>query len=213
MKEYLNKIICGDSLEIMKKLPDKCIDLVLTDPPYGINADKGVGGGSSRGVVNKFEGNWDTKIPDKEYFTEIFRISKNQIIFGGNYMTEFLPPTSSWVIWDKREGLPERTFADCEMAWVSDKKPARIFRYKWDGMIQEDMKNKEPKHHPTMKPLALMTYCLARFPEAEVILDPFLGSGTTALAVKNAGKKYIGIEMMEQYCEVARIRLSQDSLF
>ncbi len=206
-------IIHGDCLEVMKTFPDKSFDLVLTDPPYGIGADKGVGGGSHRGAVNKFEGDWDSAIPSADYFKEIFRISKHQIIFGGNYMTEHLPPTASWFIWDKREGLPERTFADCEMAWVSEGSPARIFRFQWDGMIQQDMKNKEVKYHPTIKPLELMKWCLSRFPEAQTILDPFMGSGTTLVAAKQLGRNATGIEISEKYCEIARNRLKQDLLF
>lgn len=213
IENYINKVIQGDCLEVMKQMPDKCVDLVLTDPPYGINADKGVGGGSKRGAVNKFEGEWDSSIPEKEYFDEIFRVSKHQVIFGGNYMTEFLPPKASWFIWDKREGLPERTFADCEMAWVSTGSPARIFRFKWDGMIQENMKTKEVKHHPTIKPVELMKWCLERFPEAQIILDPFGGSCTTAVACKQLNRKYICIEKEEKYVKICHERLAQDLLF
>lgn len=206
------KIIQGDCLEVMRGFPDKHFDLVLTDPPYGIGAANGIGGGSSRGAVNKFEGDWDNAIPGKEYFDEMRRVSKEQIIFGGNYFTEHLPPTASWFIWDKREGLPERTFADCEMAWVSEGSPARIFRFRWDGMIQEDMKNKEVKYHPTLKPVELMKWCLSRFPETTSVLDPFMGSGTTLVAAKQLGISATGIEISEKYCEVAKNRLSQDTL-
>lgn len=203
----LNQIIHGDCLAVMKTLPDKSVDLVLTDPPYGIGADKGVGGGSYRGAVHKFEGDWDNSIPNKEYFDEIFRVSKNQIIFGGNYMTEYLPPRSSWIIWDKREGLPQRTFADCEMAWVSDKTPARIFRFRWDGMIQENMKDKEVKYHPTIKPVELMKYCLQKFPDANIVLDPFGGSCTTAVACKQLKRNYICIEKEAKYVQICNERL------
>jgi len=214
MDKYLNKIIQGDCLEVLKQLPDNSVDLVLTDPPYGINADKGVGGGSHRGKVNKFDGNWDSTIPSKEYFDEIFRVSKNQIIFGGNYFTEYLKNSPCYIIWDKREGLPTRTFADCEMAWTSFKSPARIFRFRWDGMIQENMKNKEVKFHPTLKPLELFRWIIENYSEeGQIILDPFLGSGTTAVACKQLGRNYIGIELSQEYCDIANKRLEQDVLF
>ena len=207
------QIIQGDCLEVMKGFADKSFDLVLTDPPYGIGAANGVGGGSKRGFVKKYEGDWDNYIPTKEVFDEIFRVSKNQIIFGGNYMTEFLPPRASWFIWDKREGLPERPFADCEMAWVSEGSPARIFRFKWDGMIQENMKDKEFRHHPSMKPIELMKWCLSRFPDSLTVLDPFLGSGSSLVACNQMQIKGIGIEISPEYCEIARKRLEQESLF
>ena len=209
----MEQVILGDCLEVMKGMADKSFDLVLTDPPYGIGAANGIGGGSNRGFVKRFEGDWDDSIPSREYFDEIFRVSKDQVIFGGNYMTEFLPARSSWFIWDKREGLPERTFADCEMAWVSDGKPARIFRHKWDGMIQEDMGNKEQKFHPTMKPIELMRWCLSRFPEAQTILDPFAGSGTTGVAARYLGRSFTLIEKEPKYVDIIKSRLSQESLF
>lgn len=211
----VNQIILGDCLEVMRGFKDEQFDLVLTDPPYGIGADKGIGGGSHRGAVKKFQGDWDSSIPSKAYFDEIFRVSKQQVIFGGNYMTEHLPPKASWFIWDKREGLPERTFADCEMAWVSTGAPARIFRYQWDGMIQEDMKNKEHKFHPTMKPLELMRWCISRFKDINTILDPFMGSGSTLVAAKTLKINCTGIEISPEYVQIAKDRLSamSDPLF
>lgn len=200
----------GDCLELMKKLPDNCIDLVLTDPPYGIGADKGVGGGSKRGAVKKFSGDWDSKIPDKNFFDEMLRISKYQIVWGGNYFTEHIYPVSSWLIWDKREGLPERTFADCEMAWTNFNSPARIFRHKWDGMIQENMKNKEERIHPTQKPLKLFKWCLEKYampiiekqgikPKDFIVADFFGGSFTAALACEDYGFSYIIAEKDKDY--------------
>ena len=212
--DYINKVICGDCLEVMKNIPDNSIDLVLTDPPYGIGADKGVGGGSKRGAVNKFEGEWDKKIPDKKVFDEIFRVSKNQIIFGGNYFVEYLHNSSCWLVWDKRESLPQRTFADAELLWTSFKSPVRIYRYKWDGMIQQDMKNKDYKWHPTLKPVKLIEKILLDYSEEkQTILDPFLGSGTTAVACQNLHRNFIGIEISPEYCKIAEERLRQKPLF
>jgi len=192
-KECINEVVCGDSLELMKMIPDNAIDLCLTDPPYGIGISNKVGGGSKRGAAKDFgKTDWDNFTPTQEFFDEIMRISKNQIIFGGNYFN--LPTTPCYLIWDKREGLPVRTFADCEMAWTSFTSPARIFRWKWDGMIQENMgKRKEVRQHPTQKPLELMKWCLANYVEWKpnnpkpIICDPFAGSFTTARACKDMG--------------------------
>lgn len=214
-KELINEVVQGDCLGGMKMIPDKSIDLIVTDPPYGLNiASKGhVGGGSIRGTAQKFEMSlWDIKRPDKKYFEEIFRISKNQIIFGGNYFIDFLEPKSCWIIWDKRDGLPERTFADCEIAWTSFEEPARIFRNKWDGFITE---GKEQKlGHPTQKPIALMQAIIERFSkETDLICDPFMGSWTTARACKDLGRNFIGFELEEKYCKVGEERLRQQNLF
>jgi len=208
----LNQAFNMDCLQFMKMLPDKCIDLVLTDPPYGIGADKGVGGGSKRGDVKKFSGDWDSKIPEKELFEQIFRISKNQIIWGGNYFTEYLKPTSSWIIWDKREGLPERTFADCEMAWNSIKSPARIFRHKWDGMIQENMKDKDIRIHPTQKPVKLFKWCIEKYVTNEkIIFDPFLGSFSSSIACNSYGLNWLGCELSEEFYTSGYHRYEQET--
>ncbi len=205
------KIIHGDCLEIMRTMEDDQYDWVITDPPYGINADKGIGGGSERGEVKKFEGGWDSKTPDKEVFDEMMRVSKNQIIFGGNYFTDKLPPSSGWIIWDKRCGkMPERTFADGEMAWTSLKKPMRIFRFVWDGMIQSNMKFKEKRVHPTQKPLEVMKWIIEKYTQSdETILDPFLGSGSTIIAAESLDRKCDGIEISKEFCDIAKERLGK----
>jgi site-specific DNA-methyltransferase (adenine-specific) len=196
----------------MKGMPDKSVDLVLTDPPYGINlAKKGTtGGGSHRGKATDFGNqNWDTLIPSKEYFDEIFRVSKNQVIFGGNYMTEFLPPHACWIVWDKRCGItPERTFADGELAWTSFDSPMRIIRFLWDGMIQQDMKNKEVRHHPAIKPVEVISQIMTMFSnENDLILDPFGGSCTAAVAAENLKRRWICIEKEEKYVNICNERL------
>ena len=138
MEQYLNKIICADSLEFMKSLPDKCIDLVLTDPPYGI----GIAKNPFRQKHEKKE--WDDFIPAKEYFDEIFRISKDQVIFGGNYFE--LPPCRGFFVWDKKQS-EKFSSAMCEYAWSSRNAPAKIFR-KHAASFE--------KFHPTTKPLEMM---------------------------------------------------------
>jgi len=143
---------------------------------------------------------------------EIFRISKNQIIFGGNYYGSVLGDTNCYIVWDKDNG--DNDFADCELAWTSFKSAVRKFKWRWNGMLQEDMKYKEARFHPTQKPVELMKWILGKYSEpTDLILDPFLGSGTTAVAAKQLHRRYIGIEISPKYCEIAKQRLGQEVLF
>ena len=219
--DFINKVIQGDCLEVMKQMPDKCVDLVVTDPPYGINVGKpireiesnfatvGIKGASTPKSYRGFD---DSRIPAKEYFDEMMRISKNQVIFGGNYFAEYLKNSSCWLVWDKDN--QESFFADCELAWTSFSTAVRKFKWKWQGMIQENMgRGKEERHHPTQKPVAVMEWILQSYSEENMtICDPFLGSGTTAVACKNLKRNYIGIEISEYYCKIAEERLRQDIL-
>lgn len=202
VEEMLNTVICGDSLEVMKQLPDKCIDLVLTDPPYGIGEDGGKYRDRKGGGLRVLEkGNWDKERPSKEYFQEMMRVSKNQIIFGGNYFTDYLPVSRGWIYWGKKMG---GDFSDGELAWTSFDKVLKEFQ----------LCNKMPgKQHPTEKPKKLIAWILANWSsETDLIVDPFLGSGTTAVAAKQLGRNFIGIEISEKYCKIARERLRQDIL-
>ena len=218
-KDIINKVHCADCLGFMKTLPDNSVDLVLTDPPYGIDIGKMsftnsiIGGVAKR---NNYKGisDWDKFTPSKEYFDEMIRISKKQVIFGGNYFADKLPPSGQWVVWDKRvEDKYSNDFADCELAWTSENKPSRIIRFLWSGMMQGDMKNKEVRFHPTQKPLFVIKKIIDMFSEEnDTILDPFLGSGTTAIACKNLHRNFIGIEISEKYCKIARDRLRQQTL-
>jgi DNA modification methylase len=133
----------------------------------------------------------------------------HQIIFGGNYLE--LPPATCWLVWGKDNG--ENDFADCELAWTNLPRAVRRKRHRWAGMLQEDMAHKEPRVHPTQKPLAVMAWALSLAPaDAVTVLDPFMGSGTTLVAARNAGKQAIGIEREERFCEEAVRRLSQGML-
>ena len=191
----------NDCLEVMKEFNDKQFDLCLTDPPYGIKADKmQMGSGEHR--WNKSVCGWDHNTPIKEYFTELFRISKNQVIWGGNYFTNILPPSKHWLIWDKLN--PNLSFAEAEMAWVYKGKRVRLFKKYVANQI---------KYHPTQKPECLMTWVLSKYTkEDDVIIDPYLGSGTTARACKDLGRKCIGIEISKEYCDIAVKRLGQEVL-
>ena len=190
----------GDCLEIMPHLEP--VDLVLTDPPYGIGAGTGIGKVTKEGSdFRKFK-QWDSNPPSKQVFDLILNISKDQIIWGGNYFD--LPPSQCFFIWDKVQ--PSNfTLAMAEMAWVSLKIPAKIYR--WKSM---SINNGSAKFHPTQKPLRLMKWCLGFTEEIGSILDPFMGSGTTLVAAKELGRKAIGIEIEEKYCEIAVDRLRQE---
>lgn len=203
-----NKIIHWDSLEYMRTLPDKCIDLVLTDPPYWIwESGKS---NHSRGKLAKAKQYkdfwWDNFIPSKEYFDEIKRISKNAIIWGWNYFIEYLDNSSCWIVWDKDNW--DTDFADCELAWTNFSSAVRKKKFKWQGMLQESMKNKEVRHHPTQKPKELFKWCLENYSKPwDIILDCFAWSGTTAVACIETGRNYIVIEKEKDYIDIIHKRV------
>lgn len=207
MDKYINSIIHGDCLDIMRDIPDKSIDLVLTDPPYGIGIKSTIGGNNLCKVKN-YKSFDDSKIPDKKYFEELFRISKNQIIFGGNYFIEHLKNTSCFIIWDK---MNTGNFADAELLWTSFKTSTRIYKYKWNGMIQEDMKNKQIRKHPTEKPINLLINILKNYSnESDLIFDGFAGSGTTALACIELNRRFICVEKDLDYYNIAKKRIEDE---
>lgn len=201
------KLIQGDCLEYLKDLDDNSIDVVVTDPPYGLGEWVGRKKGRSRLAIASEWGSqeWDYDIPDREYFEHIIRVSKNQVIFGGNYFAHLLPPSPAWLVWDKDNS---GNFADVELAWTSFKTAARIFKYRWNGMLQGNMKQKEKRVHPTQKPLPLMEWVIKNYTKVgDTILDPFMGSGTTGVACANLCKSFIGIEKEEQFFTIAKKRI------
>lgn len=189
-----------DCLSGMKSLPDKCIDLIITDPPYGKKADKGTNGfGVSKN--RRYTGNWDYKIPEKEVFDEMFRISKNIIIFGANYFAHQLPPSVCWLFWDKKGDIAfQNPFADGELIYTTFKKPIKRIVFKQQGFITD---SKDVRQHPTQKPSELVQILIAQYSnEGDIILDPFLGSGTTAVASVRTNRHYIGYEIDDHYFDV-----------
>jgi len=202
-------IYYADCRYILPLLPK--VDLLLTDPPYGIGAYKtGTMGGGVLAKQSRYDAvKWDDTPADKKIITAAITSAANAIIWGGNYF--WVPPSPCWLVWDKDNGA--NNFADCELAYTTLPTAVRLFKHKWQGMLQQDMKNKDDRNHPTQKPLALMKWCLGFFPKAETVLDPFMGSGTTLVACKQLGRKCIGIELEEKYCEIAARRLAQDNLF
>src|SRR3990167_1756794 len=181
--DFINKIIQGDCLEVMKQMPDKCVDLVLTDPPYGIGADKGVGGFGSSKTDNHYDDNWDNKTPTQEVFNEILRIGKKVVIFGGQFFTDKLPVNGHWIVWDKKGNIRfDNPFGDCELAWTNiDKKSVKKYTVIQQGFISEE----RDRFHPTQKPVELMGSILRDYSEDNVlVLDCFVGGGTTLVACK-----------------------------
>lgn len=170
-----------------------------------------VGGG--RGIDSRqyTPKDWDKQRIGQEYFDLIRLVSNNQIIFGGNYYTDYLPPTANWVIWDKRcQDSMRNDFADGEMAWAS-KGGTRIFHYLYKGMLQDDMKNKDNRFHPTQKPTQLWFKLIDYYTKpGDTILDPFMGSFTTAVCAYKSGRKFIGAELDKEYYELGQKRLEKE---
>ena len=202
-----------DCMEGMKQFPDKYFDLAIVDVPYGIGecGDKNY----TRGKIAKakdyqaFSGN-DLQAPDKQYFDELFRVSKNQIIWGANHFISKIPYDSHcWIVWDKVNGNTD--FADCELAWTSFDSAVRKFKYRWNGMLQENMKNKEFRIHPTQKPVALYEWLLSRYAkDGDVIIDTHVGSASSLIACHNTNHKFVGFELDEQYYKMSKERLDRE---
>ena len=200
------------NMKLMARYEDNHFDLAIVDPPYGIGINKMNYTQSTKGGVAKRKdyssvGDWDKAIPTKEYFTELIRVSKNQIIWGGNYFN--LPLTKSWILWDKKtQAKYNNDFADGELAWSSFNKPLRIYRYLWSGMMQGDMKNKELRFHPTQKPVKLYEWILDNYAkEGDKILDTHLGSGSIAIACHNRKFDLTACELDKEYYDKAMRRI------
>ncbi len=228
----------GDCRDVLPTLPD--CDLLLTDPPYGLNEASGKN--RSRGsapLANKWKGSrnttgagvaptdfgdpcaWDNE-PLPDWLIEKVRAkSRFQVLFGGNYYS--LPPSRCWLVWDKDNGSTD--FADCELAWTNLPKSVRLLRWRWNGMLQQDMANKEVREHPTQKPVAVMRWALVHAkdcvwwsgPAIPSVFDPFMGSGTTGVACAMEGCAFTGIERERKYFDIACRRIEnaqrQISLF
>lgn len=203
---------CMDCMAGMQEFPDKYFDLAIVDPVYGGVTQGGyMTNRAGGGIADHPEYNlalWRQEKTGAEYFRELFRVSKNQIIWGGNYFAvEIGQDSQGWIVWDK-EHQADRTFADCELAWTSFDRATRIFRFMWDGMLQGNMKNKEKKIHPTQKPVALYNWILSRYAqEGDIILDTHVGSASSLIACHRAGFRYVGFEIDRGYYEAARGRL------
>lgn len=196
-----NKVILGDCMEGMKQYTDKYFDLAIVDPPYGINMAMGHKGSEKRGDKNKyksFAGN-DNAIPNEEYFDELVRVSKNQIVWGANYMIEHLEPTPCFIVWDKVQ--PENfSMAMCEIAWTSFESPAKIFKKRIVGA--DDV-----RIHPTQKPVYLYEWLLKNFAkQGDKILDTHVGSGSSRIACYDYDFDFTGFEIDKDYWEAQEKR-------
>ena len=210
-------LIHGDSLQALKSYGDNHFDVAIVDPPYGINHSEIAGKQSGTKYGNAAAAkreytikDWDKQIPPPEYFVELKRVSKNQIIWGANYMTEHLPPSMGWVFWDKDNGT--NGFSDGELAYTSFERGLRKIKITWNGMIQYDMKNKEDRIHPTQKPIQLYKWLLENFTsEGDLILDTHLGSGSIAIACHQMKRKLIGYEIDADYYRKACKRFQEQT--
>ena len=186
----------------MKQFPNKHFELAVVDPPYGIGVAKNglVGGEKLAKVKNYGAKDWDFKPPTKEYFLELFRVSKNQVVWGANHFISRLPFDSScWLVWDKDNS---GNFADCELAFTSFNSAVRKFEFRWNGMLQGDMKNKEQRIHPTQKPVALYKWILSNYAkQGDKILDTHLGSQSSRIAAYEMGFDFYGCELDPEYFE------------
>ena len=199
MKEVIGNatLYHGDCLEILPTL-DK-VDAVVTDPPYGIGEDGGKHrlprNRKSHRVLEKLH--WDKERPSREYFDAMFSASDAQIIWGGNYFCDYLPPSMGWLYWDKKMG---GDFSDGELAYTSRNKALKAFSY---------CNKRKGRVHPAQKPLPLMEWCLGLIPDAKTVLDPFMGVGTTGVACANLGRRFTGIEIEQKYFDIACERIEQ----
>lgn len=192
----------GDCREILPLLP--VVDLVLTDPPYGIRRDGKPKSTSSHGGHKGYEFlGWDTSPPSLETLHLVLGAGNDSIVWGANYFPQVFSPSPGWLLWDKGQRIDQ---ADGELAFSTRCAPLRVFTLNRIALKQD------VAVHPTQKPLALIKWCIQFFPNAETILDPFMGSGTTLRAAKDLGRKAIGIELEERYCEIAANRLRQEVL-
>jgi site-specific DNA-methyltransferase (adenine-specific)/modification methylase len=200
----------GDCREILPTLPK--VDAVVTDPPYGIGDRWGHEMKGKRGrsrLWNAGEAEWDAAPVDSALLEKVMAHGRGNIIWGGNYYA--LPAARGWIVWDK---LQKFSGADAELAYTNLDMPVRVYRL---SRIDAHQNLERGKQHPTQKPSALMEWCLSFLPGAQVILDPFMGSGTTGVACANLGRKFIGIEIEPKYfdiaCERIRAAYAQGRLF
>ena len=213
------EIVNSDCVEVLKSFEDNYFDLAICDPPYGIGFDKYVysngDGAKAKGFKkqnNKVAPkNWDKGIPQKEYWEQLFRVSKNQIIWGGNYFTEFLPPKMGWIYWHKK-GNDASNFSDGELAWTSFDRALKFVKYDWIGFGYINNAGNDKKIHPTMKPKELYEWVLENYAKkGDKILDTHLGSGSSAIASFRLGFDFVGIEIDKEYYQSSIKRFKEQT--
>jgi site-specific DNA-methyltransferase (adenine-specific) len=202
------KIYNQDCIEAMRDMKDNQFDLAIVDPPYMdvFVTDNWIGTSAKQKSYKNRQDTLTNKKPTENYFKELIRVSKNQIIWGGNYFN--LPISRGWVFWLK--GMQDNYFSDGELAWTSFDRVLKCFNFMWSGMLQGDMKNKEIKIHPTQKPVKLYEWLLMNYAkEGNTILDTHLGSGSIAIACHNLEYDLTGYEIDKDYYEAAIKRIEQ----
>ena len=210
------KLVCGNCMDEMKNYSNNQFDIAIVDPPYGINIEKSQQKYNKSNIISnggKWKSykikEWDNAIPDKEYFDELKRVSRNQIIWGGNYFLDYLGKTKCILIWDKIQ----RTYlSDGEVAWTSLDKPMKVFRYAKINAYVNDLRGDE-KIHPTQKPIKLYEWLIDNYTkEEESILDTHLGSGSSAIAAFRKNRNFTGIEIDTEYYQLAITRYNLQTL-
>lgn len=202
-------IFCGDCLEILPGLSG--IDALITDPPYGVNFVTGIS-------VNRYGGNTKhhgIKIigDNKPFDPSPFLGFPVVVMFGANNYANSLPSSRGWIFWHKRPGMKRNDFGDGEIIWTNQDHVIRYINHMWNGVLRDSEVGKE-HYHPTQKPVALMAWLLQEYTQSgDLILDPFMGSGTTLVAAQQLGRRAIGIEISEDYCRIAVDRLRQPTFF
>lgn len=197
----------GDCMEILPAIGK--VDAVVTDPPYGISMARGVRGGGIDGfgkgvkrTPKEYVGSWDRDRPSAELFERLLAVAKLHIIWGGNYFADLLPASQKWLWWDKLQTMP--SYSDGELAWTSlAGSSTKKFIYNGSGLLAKE----KDRQHPTQKPVEVMRWCLGFLPDCKIILDPFMGSGTTGVACARGGRSFIGIEIDGGYFDIACERI------
>jgi site-specific DNA-methyltransferase (adenine-specific) len=210
------KLYNEDCLPAMRKMKDNEFDLAIVDPPYGIDFDGNTTVKGRGGKANTFSNTqhhdkkgWDTQRPTEEYFAELQRVSKNQIVWGGNYFADLLPPKKGWIFWDKKiTNANNMNFSDGELAWTSFNRILKRYTYDWIGFGYLNNPQKEKKIHPTQKPVKLYEWLLDNYAkEGDKILDTHLGSGSIAIACHNRKFDLTAFEIDKEYFEAAKQRI------
>lgn len=214
----LSEVYLEDCVTALKRFNDKYFDLAIVDPPYGIGAGKRVGTTYKEGVLRSKKGfgntklytakNWDNEVPTAEYWNELFRVSKNQIVWGGNYFTQYLPESRGWIYWDKKIINHQiDNYSDGELAWTSFDTVLRKVTYDWIGLGYCNSSEKGTRIHPTHKPIFLYEWILQKYAKPnDLILDTHLGSGSSRIACHKAGLDFVGCEIDKDYFDKQEAR-------
>ena len=213
-----------DCMEALRQMPDNAFDLAVVDPPYGIKENpkraltraRSTARWKNAKAVRYAGGDWDNTRPAPEYFAELFRVSKNQIIWGANYFTDCLPPSMGWIAWYKKGQSPNCDFSDCEFAFTSFQRASKFFDFPWVGFGAVNAH--EVRIHNTQKPVALYQWIYRNYAKpGDKILDTHLGSGSSRIAAYDAGLDFVGYEIDQMYFDLQQQRFdahtAQTSLF